>query len=112
MRQIHKAKAAALTVLALSFLAGGSVAAGKVKRIVGRVVSIESDVLVVRTRRAETVAIEIDATTRYSKWITQKPWQQSTRANASLLRVGRLVDVEAVPGERTIRARRIRIASD
>lgn len=41
----------------------------------------------------EIVTFTVDSRTHYTKWITQKPWQEDTRLDARALRVGRLVAV-------------------
>jgi len=106
-------RSSTVVILASCLLAALSAQADPhVKKIVGRVVSIDGNVLVVKTKHDETVTIQLGEATKYVKWITQKPWQQNTAADASFLRVGRLVEVETTPGERTMKARVVRIATD
>ena len=39
----------------------------------------------------EVVTLTIDSRTAFTKWVTQKPWEQDTRLTAAALRVGQLV---------------------
>jgi hypothetical protein len=90
------------------------------RSVVGRIADVRpqpagtgderSEVLVVRTAHAGDVEVTVDRTTHYLKWIRRPPWQQDTRATATLLQVGRLVSVEVPAGTRT--ARLVRIAID
>jgi len=41
----------------------------------------------------EIVTVTVDGRTAFTKWVTQKPWEQDTRLRASALRVGQLVAV-------------------
>ena len=59
--------------------------------IVGRVTDVTATSLSVKAREIVTVAL--DSRTQYTKWITQKPWQEDTRLDARSLKVGRLVAV-------------------
>ena len=59
--------------------------------IVGRVTDVTATLLSVRAR--EIVTVTLDSRTQYTKWITQKPWQEDTRLDARSLKVGRLVAV-------------------
>ena len=59
--------------------------------IVGRVTDVTATSLSVRTR--EIVTVTLDSRTQYTKWITQKPWQEDTWLDARSLKVGRLVAV-------------------
>ena len=61
------------------------------KIIVGRVVEYNGSSLSVLDKEALTVTL--DPNTMYSKLVTQKPWQQDTRLNASALGIGRFVAV-------------------
>jgi hypothetical protein len=58
------------------------------------------------------VEVKLVAATRYLKWITRKPWQQSTRARRSFLGVGKVVAVETATGEASCEARVVRIATE
>jgi hypothetical protein len=57
----------------------------------GRITGVSATTLSVQDR--EIVTFTLDSRTHYSKWITQKPWQEDTRLDARALRVGRLVSV-------------------
>ena len=59
--------------------------------IVGRITDVSATSLSVRAR--EIVTVTLDSRTQYTKWITQKPWQEDTRLDARSLKVGRLVAV-------------------
>ena len=47
----------------------------------------------IAVRDKETITFTVDSRTHFTKWITQKPWQEDTRLDARALRVGRLVAV-------------------
>ena len=59
--------------------------------IIGRITDYNATSLSVRA--GEIVTVTIDERTTYSKWITQKPWQQDSTLTFSALGVGRLVAV-------------------
>jgi hypothetical protein len=59
--------------------------------IIGRITDYSPTSLSVLDK--ESVTLTLDGATTYGKWITQKPWQEDTRLNASSLAVGRLVAV-------------------
>ncbi len=90
-------------VLALSVIVVASphAHAASTRTIVGRVTDIspmflasnakgdeQSETLVISTKRGNEIEVRTTSQTRYQKWVTRQPWQQSTRADASLLRVG------------------------
>ena len=97
--------------------------AGHPRTIVGRVADIRPDgradptdetaeTLVIKTQRGGEVSVSVDRRTRYLKWVTQKPLQQDTRADASFLRVGRLVAAEVSVTNAYPVARVVRIAME
>jgi hypothetical protein len=104
--------ASALLATALATVALAAAASPERRTITGRVASLEDDVLVVRTKPGTTVEVKLVGTTRYLKWVTQKPLQRDTRADRSLLGTGKLVAVEAQAGEAPLEARVVRIAVD
>lgn len=57
----------------------------------GRITDVTATSISVQDR--EIVTFTLDSRTQYTKWITQKPWQQDTRLNTRALRVGRLVAI-------------------
>ena len=57
----------------------------------GRVTDVSATSISVRDK--EVLTFTLDGRTHYTKWITQKPWQEDTRLDARALRVGRLVAV-------------------
>ena len=57
----------------------------------GRVTDLTATSISVRDN--EILTFTLDSRTHYTKWITQKPWQEDTRLNVGALRVGRLVTV-------------------
>ena len=61
------------------------------REIVGRVTDVTATSLSVRAK--EIVSVTLDNRTQYTKWITQKPWQEDTRLDARSLKVGGLVAV-------------------
>ncbi len=99
--------------------------AASTRTIVGRVTDISpaplaanakgdehSETLVVWTKHGGEVEVRTTSQTRYQKWITRQPWQQSTRADASLLRVGRRVAIQfSEEGESRV-ATSVRIATE
>ena len=82
-----------LLLLVLASLVGvalpSKAAAGR--DIVGRITDVTATSLSVRA--GEIVTVSLDSRTQYTKWITQKPWQENTRLDARSLKVGRLVAV-------------------
>ncbi len=95
-------------VVALSVIVAASpqAYAASTKTIVGRVTDIspvslasnakgdeQSETLVVSTNHGGEIEVRTTSQTLYQKWVTRQPWQQSTRADASLLRVGRRVAI-------------------
>ena len=77
--------------------------------IVGRVTDVTATSLSVKAREIVTVAL--DSRTQYTKWITQKPWQEDTRLDARSLKVGRLVAVHPRTDDGSV-AGWIQIATD
>lgn len=61
------------------------------KTVLGRVTSYNATSISVLDR--EVVTFGLDEYTTYTKLVTQKPWQESTRLDAGALAVGRLVAV-------------------
>ena len=61
------------------------------REIVGRITDVSTTSLSVKAK--EIVTVTLDSRTHYTKWITQKPWQEDTRLDARSLKVGRLVAV-------------------
>ena len=115
----------ALLVLSMTLVASPRLMAASTRTVVGRVVDIRTETgfgntgedrrpetLVIRDKPGSEVSVSLESRTRYLKWVTRQPWQQSTRAKAPLLRPGGLVAVEAtVSGERLV-ARVVRIATE
>lgn len=100
-----------LAIFALSILIGAaSDGTAARKTIMGRVTKIAETMIEVRTKNAQTVSVKLDAGTKYMKWITQKPWQQSTHASARFLGLGKLVSVEVREDDPCV-ARLVRIAT-
>ena len=114
-------------VVALSVIVAASpqAYAASTKTIVGRVTDIspvslasnakgdeQSETLVVSTNHGGEIEVRTTSQTLYQKWVTRQPWQQSTRADASLLRVGKRVAVHfSEDGESRV-ATLVRIATD
>ena len=115
----------AVVVLSLTVAASPYAQAANTRTIVGKVTDISpaplaanakgdehSETLVVWTEHEGEVAVTTTSRTLYQKWITRQPWQQSTRADASLVRVGRRVAVHfSEEGESRV-ATLIRIATE
>ncbi len=68
-----------------------NVAAGR--EYVGRITDVTATSVSVRS--SEIVTFTLDERTQYTKWITQKPWQEETRLQQGALKVGRLVALHA-----------------
>ena len=82
-----------LLLMALAFIVGMAVPSKAVagRDTVGRITDVTATSLSVRDK--EIVTLTLDSRTQYTKWITQKPWQEDTRLDARSLKVGRLVAV-------------------
>lgn len=59
----------------------------------------------------EVLTFTLDSRTHYTKWITQKPWQEDTRLDARALGVGRLVAVHPRKDEGSV-ADWVQVATD
>lgn len=105
-------KGGLVVVSAATVLAVAAVSSASGKTVIGRVTSFDEKGLTVKARSGETVTVTLGGGTRYIKWVTQKPWQQSTTADRSFLRVGKLVAIESMSGEPHGEARIVRIATD
>ena len=115
----------AVVALAVIVAASPHADAASTRTIVGRVTDISpvslasnakgdehSEMLVVWTKHGGEVEVRTTSQTRYQKWVTRQPWQQSTRGNASLLRVGRRVAIHfSEDGESRV-ATLVRIATE
>lgn len=113
----------ALLVSSTMLAASPHAMAGNTRTIIGRATEIRpeppisktdeaTETVVIKTKREGEVSVGVGSRTRYLKWVTRKPWQQDTRANASFLRVGKLVAVEVGVDEDRPIARLVRIATE
>lgn len=102
----------ALLVSSTILVAPPLATAAEKRTVVGRVVDLRPETLVIKTKREGVVSISLGSRTRYLKWVTRKPWQQDIRADASFLRVGRLVAVEVSTSDKRLFARVVRIATE
>jgi len=59
----------------------------------------------------EIVTLGLDSRTAFTKWVTQKPWEQDTRLTASVLKVGQYVAIHRRT-EDLNRASWVQIATD
>ncbi len=86
-------KSLVLLLIILASVAGAALPSKAVagRGATGRIIGVSATTLSVQDR--EVVSFTLDSRTHYSKWITQKPWQEDTRLDAAALRVGRLVAV-------------------
>lgn len=75
----------------------------------GRITSLTANSMTVFEN--ETLSFGLDSRTRYTKWITKGPWQQSTDVTADALYVGELVYVHQ-RHDGTDAARWVQIATD
>lgn len=78
-----------LGVSLLAFATQGTVSA--TPTLTGRVTGYSPTSISVLDR--EIVTVTVDGRTAFTKWVTQKPWEQDTRLAGSALRVGQLVAV-------------------
>ncbi len=99
------------TIALMALAAAPEVASAGVKTLTGRVVRFDEESLTVRTKPGEVITVRLVEGTRYVKQVTEKPWQQSTNARRSFLRVGKLVTIEPETGEYAMQARIVRIAT-
>lgn len=95
-----------LGVALLTLTAQGTASAAA---LTGRVTSYTPTSISVFDR--EVVTLTIDNRTAFTKWVTQKPWEQDTRLTAAALRVGQLVAVYR-RGDDTRVASWVQIATD
>lgn len=115
------------TVLALAVALGAAspLLAAKTTTVVGRVVEVQEErrfssgrqdevtqTLVVRAKGRGDLSLGLSSQTQYVRWITHQPWQQSTRADASFLKPGRLVAVHFSEADAHPVARLVRIATE
>jgi hypothetical protein len=83
-------KSAGLGLMVL-LLAGNARA---VPTLVGAVTVVSEGVVHVKTNDGGVKELTIDDKTQYIRWITHQPWQQSTVADRSFIKVGRCISVE------------------
>ena len=115
----------ALLVLSVTLVASPRLMAASTRTVVGRVVDLRTETgfgnrgedrrpetLVIRAKSGGEVSVSLEPRTRYLKWVTRQPWQQSTRANVSLLWPGRLVAVEAAASGDRLIAHVVQIATE
>ncbi len=80
----------------------GRGATGRVTHVTATSISVQDN---------EVVTFSLDSRTHYSKWITQKPWQEDTRLTAASLRTGGLVAVHPRSDDASV-ADWVQIATD
>lgn len=115
----------AALVLGAVLVASSPLMAAKTTTVVGRVVEVREErrsagwredappqTLIVTTKGRGELSVGLGPQTQYLRWVTRQPWQQSTRADASFLRPGRLVAVHFDEGEEHPIARLVRIATE
>lgn len=115
------------TVLALAVALGAAspLMAAKTTTVVGRVVEVQEErrfasgredeatqTLAVRTKGRGDLSVGLSSQTHFLRWVTRQPWQQSTRADASFLKPGRLVAVHFSETDAHPIARLVRIATE
>ena len=79
------------------------------RAVVGRITNVTPTSISVLDH--EHVTFTLDRRTHYTKWITQKSWQQDTRLTGTVLVNGQLVAVHPRHGDRTV-ASWVQIATD
>jgi len=77
----------------LSMFALTAVYAHADDHIVGVVNRVGPTMVEVTTDSGETMQVALDPDTQYLKWITEKPWAQDPKVDASWLRVGERVHI-------------------
>lgn len=98
-----------LVVVSVTALASQVSAFAAVRTVTGRVTASSSTQVSVLER--EVVTLKVDERTVFTKMITQKPWEQDSRLDASALRVGRYVAVHVRKDDNTV-AGWVQIATD
>jgi hypothetical protein len=94
-------------VLAAAIASGCLVAGSTAETVVGTVTSLTATSAIVAPSTGPARSIAIARETRYMRWITHKPIQESTTADRSYLTVGRCVAVEIDKDGTTARLARI-----
>ena len=79
---------------ATALVLGGTAIGAAPTRVSGIVAAKSETSLQITTKAEGTKAVGIDQKTDYMKWITEKPWQADTRANAAMVTAGSCVEVE------------------
>ena len=100
-----------LLLIALAALVGTALPSKAVagRGATGRIADVSATSMSVLDR--EMVTFTFDSRTHFTKWITQKPWQEDTRLDARALKVGRLVAVHPRTGDARV-ADWVQIATD
>jgi hypothetical protein len=99
-----------LRVGALLLLAASATAAPG-QTLVGAVASVTQDSLELKAKDAAPRVVTLTKDTKYVRWITHQPWQQSTAADKSLLGSGRCISVELRENDERV-AKLVRINMD
>jgi len=94
---------------AMVLLAGAQLRAAQA--FVGSITVVSEDSIHVKTNDDGVRELLLDDKTQYVRWITHQPWQQSTVADRTLLKVGRCISVEP-RGDDTHVAKLVRINTD
>lgn len=99
-------------VLAVLLLwACAAAAAPRPERFTGLIASVGEDSVQIATRRGTSRSVRTDGRTKYIKWITHQPWQQSTDADRTFLQVDRCVQVQLQADDQKV-AEIIRVNTD
>jgi hypothetical protein len=100
-----------LVLIALAAIVGAALPTKAVagRGATGRITDLTATSMSVQDK--EIVTFTLDSRTHYTKWVTQKPWQEDTRLDARALRVGRLVAVHSRKDEGSV-ADWVQIATD
>ena len=101
----------ALTLMLMLPAAPTKAGAGRIKGLIASVVEQPATTMQITLRDADTREVRTDNQTVYMRWITQRPWQQDTRATRQSLVVGRCVDIEVRPNDTSV-ATLVRISSE
>jgi hypothetical protein len=99
--------------LAMVMLLTGPAVVGAVaaETLVGAVTTVSDVALQVKTNDGAVRAVTLDSKTAYVRWITHKPWQQSSVADHSLVKPGRCVAVDLRNGNEHV-AKLVQISTD
>jgi hypothetical protein len=90
---------------------GSTLKASATETLVGAVTGGSQDSVQLKTNEGAERAVTLDSKTRYVRWITHRPWQQSTAADRSFVQTGRCIAAE-LRDDHAHAAKMVRINTD